>query len=587
MKEALRNGSLNPEKLAEMTSAERNGFFKDLVGEDNASQTNALFESKLLLKHKAQGYASWAKKLIGLSPQAKRDILSRIEKLDKVLSPAEEKQFLRDLAEQKLGVGVSYNEAQTITDLTNKVKSTREAMNSGEDRMKYGRAQVELLNYLSNLKQQAGKMSFRQTVAQPFKHPLKTVSALSGQAKSIQASMDNSAIFRQGWKTMWTHPGIWAKNGARSFHHLVRLWGQDKVMNELNADIMSRPTYDLMKKAKLDVGAKEEAYPSGLPEKIPVLGRVFKASENAYTAFVQKTRADVFDKYIEIAERTNAKALKSGKPEKVDLSDIDQLQSIGKMVNSLTGRGNLGKAEVYAEPLNNLFFSPKMIKSQFDVLTQPVTGAGGSSFVRKQAAINLAKIFAGQAAVLTIARQLCPDCVELNPTSADFGKIKIGNTRFDMTGGSGGILIALAKLVTGKSKSSTSNKVTNIYSGKFGTQDGMDVVVDFFTNKLSPALALVRDRLKGENFDGKTPTIPGQALSLITPLPVKTLRELLHDPEAKKDGRFVAFAQVMDMLGISANTYSKRSGTKKPDLELDKLLEEIGGVLDTEEEPQK
>jgi hypothetical protein len=76
-------------------------------------------------------------------------------------------------------------------------------------------------------------------------------------------------------------------------------------MKELNADIVSRPNYGLMKKAGLKVyDVNEEAFPTSLPEKIPVLGRFYRATEHAYTAFVQKTRADVFDKYIDIARKS-------------------------------------------------------------------------------------------------------------------------------------------------------------------------------------------------------------------------------------------------------------------------------------------
>src|SRR6201999_101121 len=109
----------------------------------------------------------------------------------------------------------------------------------------------------------------------------------------------------------------------------------------------------------------------------------YKASENAYTGFVQRTRADVFDRYIQIAQQTG-----------VDLND-DELRSIGKLVNSLTGRGNLGKVEPAAGVINNFFFSPRMIKAHVDTLLQPISGAGGSNFVRKEAAKNLLKIISG------------------------------------------------------------------------------------------------------------------------------------------------------------------------------------------------
>jgi hypothetical protein len=331
-------------------------------------------------------------------------------------------------------------------------------------------------------------------------------------------------------------------------------------MNELNADIVSRPNYDLMQKAKLDVGAMEEAFPTALPEKIPVLGKVYKATENAYTAFVRKTRADVFDKYIEIAKNTG-----------VDLTD-KELISIGKMVNSLTGRGDLGKLEMVSKELNNVFFSPKMLKSQVDVLLQPLTGAGGSNFVRKQAALNLLKIISGTATVLGVAKAVNPDSVDFDPRSSNFGKIKVKDSRFDVTGGMSSLATLAARLIPTKhnnswgnyTKSSTSDKVTALNMRDkqgnpiYGGQTAQDVVIDFFSNKLSPAAGILRDLARGQTFEGSKPTLKNEGLSLITPLPVKTFQELQNNPNSAN----ILVGMIADALGIAVNTYSPKKPSK-------------------------
>jgi hypothetical protein len=153
-----------------------------------------------------------------------------------------------------------------------------------------------------------------------------------------------------------------------------------------------------------------------------LIGRAYKASENAYGGFVHKTRADIFDKYIEIAKKND-----------VELTD-NELINIGRLVNALTGRGYLGKLEGAAETVNTIFFAPRNLKSHFDVLGgQILTGGAslseikngenkGSNFVRIEAAKNLVKIVAGTALVLLIAKALRPDSVEEDPRSANFGK---------------------------------------------------------------------------------------------------------------------------------------------------------------------
>lgn len=540
-KKALISGEIDPAKLAVMTSAQRQAFFATIIGKENAAPVNALFESKLLLKNQQLGMISWAKKVVGISAPVRRDMIAKIERLDKVLNPAEEKAFLADLAAQRLGVGVSYDEAAKISELSKKIKELA-PLKGGERRMEYGRAVVELRNYLDELKESATRFTIADAKADPALAVRKVLGGVASNSKAIKASMDNSALFRQGWKTMITNPGIWRKNAVQSFRNIWATFGKKAVMDELKADIVSRPNFELMQRAKLAVSVIEEAYPTSLPEKIPVLGRLYKASETAYSAFLTKTRADVFDKYIEIAQRTG-----------VELNDAE-LKSIGSLVNSLTGRGNLGPAEPVANVVNNVFFSLRSLKAQVDTFLQPITGAGGSAFVRKQAAINLLKIVSAVAAILGTAKIIAPDSVELDPRSSDFGKIRVGNTRFDVTGGLSTVVVLATRLIRQSTKSSTTKKVTPLNSGKFGSQTGVDVVYNFFENKLSPAAAVARDLLRNQTFEGDKPTVANEAANLFVPLPIMTIKEAAEDEKAADLWAVI----LADSLGITASTYSPK-----------------------------
>jgi hypothetical protein len=544
-KEKLTSGAINPGKLADMTSEERHNFFKGFLGEENAKQTNALFESKLLLKDQQAGIIRWAKSVSGLNPEAQKELIARVQKLDKVLNPAEEKAFLADLAEKKLGVGVSAEEAKTISELAQKADQAKQAIANGGDRLEYGRAKVAFGNYVSDLKNAATKPTLKERAMDP----LGTLKTAGGFTKSLKASLDDSALFRQGWKTMFTNPGIWAKNSAQSFMDIAHAIGGKNVLDEVNADIVSRPTFDAMKKAKLAVGVTEESYPSHLAEKIPALGRLYKASESAYTGFIQRTRADVFDKYLQIAE-------KSG----IDITDKKELEGIGKVVNALTGRGNLGALEPAADAVNNIFFSPRNLKSNIDLLTAHALDKGITPFARKQAATNLVKVVAGTASVLGIANALLPGSVEWDPRSADFGKIRVGNTRFDVSGGMSSIVTLAARLATQSSKSSTTGKVSKLNARdkkgnpKFGAQTGADVLVNFTENKLSPIGQIVLDLLKQNDRTGNKPTVLGEANNLLTPLPITNTIELNTTPGAAN----ALLGTIADALGISVNSYAPK-----------------------------
>lgn len=537
-KASIISGEIDPTELADMTSAERHEFFAKKFGEDAAGPMNTLLESKLLLKNQQAGMINWAQRMMGQNKPALRDMISRIQNMTEVLSPKDEDSFLEDLASHKMGLRVSYDEAKTIADLSNQVSETKAAMDKGGDRMDYGRAVVALKNQVEDMIRESRKVTWEDVKGNPVKGAGKLLNAVAGNAKSLKASMDDSAIFRQGWKVLWTHPEIWQRNARQSFVDMVKAFGSDQVMNEVNADIVSRPNFDLMKQADLSVGVNEEAYPESLPEKIPGFGRAYRASEHAYNAFVRRTRADVFDKYIDIAKNSD-----------VDL-DKKELKSIGKLVNSLTGRGNLGALEPVANVVNNVFFSPRFLKSNIDTLLLHPTDEM-SSFARKQAAVNLIKIIGASAAILATAKAVKPGSVDFDPRSADFGKIKVGHTRFDVSGGMSSIITLAAREATQSTKSSTTGKVHPLGSGKYGSQTGEDVLVNFFENKLSPAASVVKDLLKGKTSQGVKPTVGNEAVNLFVPMGATNYMELKNDPQSAN----ILAAMIADSLGIATNTY--------------------------------
>lgn len=560
---ALREGKIVPEDLIEMTSEERRDFLKQFVGEENVREVNAQLESKLILKDQKRGLVSWAKKTAGLSDAKRTDLLSRIEKLDHVLSPEDEKAFFEDLAAEKLGTDVTVEEAKTIADLSRHASALRDewdgkTWSSEEAQKQYGAAQVALTNYVNDLKLGNEKTTLRGLATDFKSDPVQSVkdglSKLAGISKGIKASLDDSAIFRQGWRTLFTDPRLWAKNAVDSFKNIAMQIGRkptnNDVINGIKADIYSRPNAmnGLYQRMKLDIGTDEEAFPTSIPEKIPFLGRLYKASEVAYTGFLYRMRADIADKYIRIAENSG-----------FDFKNDAEVRSMGKMINSLTGRGDLGSLEKIGKQVNTVFFSPKALKASVDFLTGHNLQKDVSPFVRKQAAINLLKVVAGTAVIMATAQAVFgKGSVETDPRSSDFGKIKIGDTRFDISGGMASIVTLAARLLTLSTKSTTTHKVNPLNaknkdgSPRFGAQTGMDVVFDFATNKASPAASVVVDYLKGQTFSGQKPTVGSEAEQLFVPLPATNAQELLADPNAANP----LLGVIADSLGIATNTYA-------------------------------
>lgn len=547
-KQALVDGTIDPDKLSEMSSADRHDFLAGIVGKEDAGDVNALLESKLILKDQQAGMIRWAKAVTNITERERSNIITKIGKLSKVLDPEDQTKYLQDLASQKLGTQVTFDEAKQITALSKQFAEARDSLDPKEPigsdaRIDYGAKKVALENYVKQLKlgnEHPISDAINHVKTGDFEGMLKDANKIGAITKSLKAVGDLSSLFRQGFKTLWTDPGSWATNALKTFgdvgKQLAVKGTDDSIMDAVKADLYSRPNaingmYDKM---KLAIGNDEEAIPTSLPERIPLFGRLFKATQTGFEGFLYRVRADVADKYINMAQKAG-----------VDLNKTE-LSSIGKMVNSLTGRGYLGRGEELGKALNNVFFSPKFIKSNIDTLTAHQFQEGVTPFVRKQAAINLVKVVGMTSAVLTVAHMLNPKSVDLDARSSNFGKIKVGKIAFDVTGGSGPLVTLAARIIENSTKSTTTGKVTPLNTGKFGSQTSVGVIEDFLTNKESPIASTVSDILNRSTFAGGKPTIQGEAANLVTPFPIQNIWEAT--PQVGLANSIAA--EIADALGL-------------------------------------
>lgn len=145
--EKIRSGELDTAALAAMSSAERRAALAEVVGPASAEHVNAAFESKLLLKHQQQGIETWIRDVSGAKPAVQRDMLARVGRMEKVLEPADLHAFLADLAKQKLGVGVTMEEAGKISELAKTVAEHKAAGNWDA----YMDARIAFREYVSGL----------------------------------------------------------------------------------------------------------------------------------------------------------------------------------------------------------------------------------------------------------------------------------------------------------------------------------------------------------------------------------------------------------------------------------------------------
>lgn len=594
---ALKSGELDLEKLSNVASSEeRRATLAKYVGEGAAQRVNAELESKLLLKNQNQGFATFIKSVMSKNPSVGRDMLSKAQRLDKVLTPDESEKFLHDFVAQRLGTEVTPEQADHIATLARDADAakskwnekltkneewsknptkTRKEWAKDEDRLAYGYNAVKFKNYTDELKLAAEKIGFREAPLQKiFKIPM----AVPGLMKSILSSMDDSFFGRQGIAALLDprYSAIWGRNFAKSLKDIPKqvfakgsIWksGDDAVMDSVRADIMSRPNALNGKYHVADYGlnvAGEEAFPSTLPEKIPLFNRLFKGSMTAYDAGALRMRADLADNLIFRAE-------KSGK----NMLNKDEAKGVAHLVGGITGRGSLGKAEPLSKEINNLLFSGKFLKGNFDSLTAHIfdKAVRQDTFARKEAAKNLLFMTSTVAGVMTLANTLNPGSVDLDPRSAHFGKIKINGEWTDITGGRGAIATLAARIVPtvhngqlGFWSKSSSGTYKNLTSGAFGAQTAADVFTDFFKNRAAPALSTLFQLWKGQDFNGNKLPVDkpfDTGLTIISnqgiPIPITNGNALLNDPGAG----FALGSIMLDALGFSTNAtpQTKQAGS--------------------------
>lgn len=364
----------------------------------------------------------------------------------------------------------------------------------------------------------------------------------AGQAlnipRSLSTTLDLSAPFRQGVFLVGR-----PKKFGSAFVSMLKSAVSEKAYQGVIDEIASRPTYNLMKEHKLaltDLAAsmsnREEAIMSSMVEKIPLV----RNSNRAYTTFLTKLRADVFDDFVRMGE-------------KLGLADDPKfLKSAADYTNTATGRGNIGAFEKAAPILNGLFFSPRLLYSRLSLLN-PVYYAKLQLQVRQQALKDLF-VFAGAAATTLGLAKLAGSDVGTDPRSADFGKIKIGNTRLDIFGGFQQDIVAATRLLTGETVSSTTGQLNFLGQG-YKAQTRNDIIGNFLKNKLAPVPSFVTTLLSGKGSDGQPLDIKSELGQKLIPMFLQDLYEVYKEDPKSLPAAIPAF------FGVGVQSYSASDKT--------------------------
>ncbi len=475
----------------------------------------------------------------------------------------------RDLAKnayqaaQKVAGKITDAEVQELTRLSQEMLAAKDAMDNGGSRLDFGWARVRYIKYVDSLQRGRGNLldvvkdeAARLKTDFGTKYPLtaamdttkRAYSTISNVLVSIVSTLDNSLWGRQGMATLKTHPVIWGKNFAKSFSDAVNTMrnkhGYEQVRDAVLADAFSRENYRDYVDYKLLV-EHEEQFPTSLVGKIPLAGRLFKASENAFTNGAMRLRMDLYDLYKKQAELARKRDPQNGP----DVNSKAWKKATAEMVGSMTGRGH-GKFGDNSLA-RTLLWAPKMVQANWNFLTAHTFGKGlEDPWVRKQATINAGKNVLATAGVLAIANALGAD-IDLNPTSPNFLKIKVGNTRIDVMGGGGAILTAISRFV------SLGVKQIQDPSLRKGLSTLEDLGYDFLANKTKPTVRPFADFMRNHDYKGDPIVWENYFADLATPISINNFIKLFHGPD--KDGSLEAtLGAIADFFGFNASTYAPR-----------------------------
>jgi hypothetical protein len=332
------------------------------------------------------------------------------------------------------------------------------------------------------------------------------IDAMNG-TRAILTGFDVSGLGRQGLVALVRHPSM-IPGAVKNYAKALFSEKNAKLIDDM---IKNDPDYiDAVKKG-FDIGVtvrggkaySEENFMSNIARKIPGI----VASERGYTTGLNFVRLQNY---------------KMGKKlfEKLGATDLDY-KELATLTRVITGRGDLPKFFKGSSPvLNALLFSPKLL---FSRLQLPTLLFSPSPLVRAEAARTIVQFLAFGSSVLGMAK-MAGGSIGLDPRSADFGKMKFGDTRLDVWTGYIQYARFLAQLTTGQTKTVGGNVVE---------ANRAETIMRFLQSKASPAAGLIVDLLKGETYMGedifKAENIPSQLYNRLAPLALQDLISAMNE----------------------------------------------------------
>ncbi len=254
-----------------------------------------------------------------------------------------------------------------------------------------------------------------------------------------------------------------------------------------------------------------------------------------------------------------------------------EFEKIAAFINIATGKGAVPNNKLGRLIVDLPFFAPRYMLSRFQLLNttlNPVAYYNMPPHARKIIGKSAGRFYGTLGAIMGIATAL--GAVGWDDDDSDFGKIKIGNTTYDLFVGALQPAKLIIKLVHAayRTKLGQDNRIPN----EFG-KDIQKIGGRFLRGKLSPIMSLGADAFVfGDTYTGEEFTWSKGLYSRFMPL---MFSEMIGAYEV--DGGMGMFKTTPAFVGLGTSTFKRP--VEKAETEAEKLAQKAA-VKNFESEPQ-
>jgi hypothetical protein len=573
--------------LRRMTSRERIKEFEafnSYEGDKTAEWINKEYERKMLLPNQKEALLGWADRMKknGLGARGFKLLHDKIAGMKDVFSPKESKPFLEGLAKARLGFEATREDAKAIASAAQTAQALKKELDriAGKDWNNVSQAEMNGMDEAAmdkslEMGRQVAKLEDLMKEVYLKQAPPSLLAKIAGTMTTLRASWDAS-FGRQLLKSYY------ATAFDKRFDGMRKGWAQGmkallsgEKAEAARAAMYGHPYYLSGKLDAIGVrlgGQAGEFFPESFltdewgKKHLGAIGRMFEASERGMEIGILWRKFEMGVALID-ANDGNLEVLKA--------------QEIGKAIDGLVGKVDIPLLSKDQQgKLGAVFFAPRWVASQVRNLVDlrfnlaaPFVKLNDAQRLRLKAAnINIISTAVISSVITAAVRAaLGGDDDEgfwesllevLDPRSSDFGKIRIGDVRLDLSVGTNAIITTLARVATGKTKGA---------GGLVGDKNRGEAIYNFLKYKESPALRFAQDAaavIKAQFTGEAAKDIVGQempAWKFITdsllPISAQNLLGAAADLAGEPDKRTAAFvagtvaSMIADLIGINSSFY--------------------------------